>query len=637
MEHRGIELEIGRGEEPGTFTVQVLRSSGGRPRGRLELDVGGILSRRNELQSAVLTSAVKVRRIMAPEENALQQIGQQLFEALFAGPVDGAYRASQGALTSAEGRLRVGLQITAPELAALPWEAMFDPQTGKYVCLDEPLIRQVDAPFAPEPLDVRPPVRILGLVAAPRGLLELDVREEQENLGAALADAQASGLVQLTWAPDASWRTIHDLLLKGSWNVLHFIGHGNFDATGDEGQLALVGPDGGPDYHGASQLADLLSEADPTPRLVVLNACAAGQSGAGDLFSGTATALVRGGVSAVAAMQFSITDQAAIAFSRGFYTAIARGRPVDMAARSGRIEIRGLKSLEWVTPVLYARSGVGELFRLQAPPAESLADLYAKVEANLRVEYDEAAIGLLQRMLARQPQNSEEQRLLGRAQLTLRLTQAYVTARRAEQRQAWGQAAAEYGRIVQEDPAYRDAQARLSACRGRSLPRPAPPARSWTRPAPRPQPAAQKPDPAPPMPSDKQPQVKLTKLRAPGVDVRGLAEALGRWYEGQELEVIQADTPTALMVQCRTPGSWKRMMGLGVALTVTLRSDGDDLLIETGAAKWLGKRTGVGVGLATHGVGWVTVAVGAWRQYKLPRQTITFLRMAATTQLRGPD
>ena len=56
-----------------------------------------------------------------------------------------------------------------------------------------------------------------------------------------------------------------------------------------------------------------------------------------DLFAGTAAALVRGGVSAVAAMQYPISDAAAVAFTRGFYTAIAYGRGVDDATSSGRV------------------------------------------------------------------------------------------------------------------------------------------------------------------------------------------------------------------------------------------------------------------------------------------------------------
>jgi WD40 repeat protein len=102
---------------------------------------------------------------------------------------------------------------------------------------------------------------------------------------------------------------------------------------------------------------------------VVLNSCSGAAAGVTDLFSGTAAALVRGGVSAVAAMQYEISDPAAVAFARGFYAAIARGRGVDNAVSSGRVAILGLsdQTLEWVTPVLYLRGHDTRLFTLPAP------------------------------------------------------------------------------------------------------------------------------------------------------------------------------------------------------------------------------------------------------------------------------
>ena len=105
------------------------------------------------------------------------------------------------------------------------------------------------------------------------------------------------------------------------------------------------------------------------PRLVVLNSCSGAAAGVSDLFSGTAAALVRGGVSAVAAMQYEISDPAAVAFARGFYAAIARGRGVDDAVSSGRVAILGTsdRTLEWVTPVLYLRGHDTRLFTLPAP------------------------------------------------------------------------------------------------------------------------------------------------------------------------------------------------------------------------------------------------------------------------------
>jgi hypothetical protein len=178
--------------------------------------------------------------------------------------------------------------------------------------------------------------------------------------------------VEVVWVPTATWAGVQTRLLAGKWHVLHFVGHGDYDTRTDEGLLALVGEDGRADLIEASRLADLLGEAQPAPRLVMLNSCSSGQTGAQDLFSGTAATLVRSGISAVAAMQFAVSDTAAIAFARGFYTAIAHGRSVDEAARSGRISILGAPhSLEWLTPVLYVRGRATQLFTMTGPPESS--------------------------------------------------------------------------------------------------------------------------------------------------------------------------------------------------------------------------------------------------------------------------
>jgi hypothetical protein len=108
----------------------------------------------------------------------------------------------------------------------------------------------------------------------------------------------------------------------------------------------------------------------------VTNSCLGATTGANDLFSGTAAALVRGGISAVTAMQYEISDAAAIAFARGFYTAIARGRGVDQAVKAGRVAILGTSqdTLEWVTPVLYLRGDQTHLYTIP-PPAPDHAQV----------------------------------------------------------------------------------------------------------------------------------------------------------------------------------------------------------------------------------------------------------------------
>jgi len=142
---------------------------------------------------------------------------------------------------------------------------------------------------------------------------------------------------------------------------------GDFDPALDEGILALERDgDGQVDQVSATRITDLLGQAHPMPRLVVLNSCSGAATGTNDVFSGTAASLVRGGISAVVAMQYKISDAAAIAFARGFYTAIARGRGVDQAVTAGRVAILGTSqtTLEWVTPVLYLRGVQPHLYTI---------------------------------------------------------------------------------------------------------------------------------------------------------------------------------------------------------------------------------------------------------------------------------
>jgi CHAT domain-containing protein len=73
-------------------------------------------------------------------------------------------------------------------------------------------------------------------------------------------------------------------------------------------------------------------------RLVVLNACEGARISPEDPFSGVAQTLVRESIPAVIAMQFEITDDAAVAFAEDFYRATAQGYPVDAALTAAQME-----------------------------------------------------------------------------------------------------------------------------------------------------------------------------------------------------------------------------------------------------------------------------------------------------------
>jgi hypothetical protein len=287
-----MELEIGPGPEPGSYVVHVLRSvGGGEPTETITLDLDELLARRPLLEASVLSSSVSARRVMSDTEAAIQSVGLRLFESTFTGAIGTAYRTSMAVASERGKGVQIALRLTAPGLAALPWEALFDAQTGTYLCRKEPLVRHVPAPYSPAALAIEPPLRVLGMISSPRGLPALDVSAERERLEEALRPHLESGRVELHWLDDVSWTGVHGKLLEQEWHVLHFIGHGIYDTETDEGVLAFTGRDGRADYVTASSLADLLDEAEPTPRLVVLNSCESGAAGTSDLFSGTAAAL----------------------------------------------------------------------------------------------------------------------------------------------------------------------------------------------------------------------------------------------------------------------------------------------------------------------------------------------------------
>jgi len=399
-------IEIRAGSSVAGYEVEV-ESPAGPATATMQLDYAGILGRRRELAASVLASAVTSASAFSTLERPVRDVGRNLFEALFTSRVYGRYTASLQQAGSRGEPLRVVLRLRDPELAGVPWETLFDARRGEYLCQRAPLVRYVEAAQPSVPLSVFGPLRILGMVAAPSDLPTLDTAVERRRLDDALGDLVDQGLVEMVWVESGSWKALQSKLTAGPWHVLHVIAHGGVSDKG--GVLALENESTGASTPVSAQhLARLLHACRPVPRLVVLNACSSGESAADDLLSSTAAALVHSGISAAVAMQFAVTDPAALAFSRGFYQALAQSIAVDEAVRLGRIAIDGTseQTLEWVTPVIYLRTDDTRLFELSsvasAPAARAEPEeisneaakygLYVQSLAALRKgKYDEAA------------------------------------------------------------------------------------------------------------------------------------------------------------------------------------------------------------------------------------------------------
>lgn len=303
------------------------------------------------VENAILRSVGGRRKNPTPDEATVQAFGQKLFEFLLSSELLSLYRQCQQ-LADAQGKgVRVKLNILPPGLAVLPWEFLYDPRRRDYVCLDPntPLIRYTELPLTVPRLPVTPPLRILGVCINAVDLGGLDLAEEQRRMENAVRGLQAQGQVELTWLEGQTSDDLQRAMRRGPWHILHFIGHGSFDAVRDEGTIILADEQGKAAPLSASQLARLLQRQRSSLRLVLLNACEGARGGQQDLFSSTATTLIGSGIPAVLAMQYEITDEAAVQFARTFYEALADNLPVDTAMADARnaINLRNRYSLEW--------------------------------------------------------------------------------------------------------------------------------------------------------------------------------------------------------------------------------------------------------------------------------------------------
>jgi len=477
MEVLDFQAEI-TATEPQVYEIALRGPDGAETstRTRLSLSPEELRILAARIPDAVIASSARVRRSASPDEQPVQLLGRSLFETLTAGDGRALLAAARHTAAREERHLRLVLRVRPPELARLPWEFLFDPGLNGYVCQTASLIRHPQVPVPQKTLRVEPPLRILCMIARPNDQEALAVELEKERLGGALEELRREGLIELGWVGGETWRDLRAALRPGHgpWHIFHFIGHGGFDRVAKEGTLALADGAGGTYQLGAENLAMVL-HGHPSLRLVVLNACETGRASSADPFSSVGGALMRAGVPAALAMQYPVSDRAAVEFSRSFYEALALRRGVDAAVMDARqsilLELPG--TLEWGTPVLYMRSLDGLLFDIgqkrAATRGTDVDDLYVQGLAALYTERWDDAVAAFRAVVARDRTNPNSAAKLEEALRRRRLHHLYAAALGAADSGHWDAAVEHLSAILAVDPGYRDVPARLELARTRQL------------------------------------------------------------------------------------------------------------------------------------------------------------------------
>jgi tetratricopeptide (TPR) repeat protein len=485
-----LKIEPKRGDH---YPVIVLRSPAGEGRSSFHLpfdpyEIGDILF---DLGQTVRGTGPAPLRDVSPGATRTrpQQIGDQLFNALFSGPIRSLLDRSLGMIHGHQRGLRIKLHIDPEDpdlaqLASLPWEFMYRKETRDFLNLSRftPILRYLDVqrPYTPLPLEL--PLRILVVISDPFEYAKLDLDRERALIEASWARQEG---VQVEFMERATILALQDRLADQAYHVLHYMGHGDFDERAGRGVLVMEDEVGQGAMVDGSTLGVLLRDL-PTMRLVFLNACETArvtkETGL-DPFAGVAAAMVMAGIPAVVAMQFPISDRAAITFSQRFYPLLARGDPVDAAVAEGRRAIRlaEARTMEWGTPVLFMRAPQGVIFRVseaqrEKVPLSQIPELPEEVDEALEqrlealytrglsafwLEEWEKAAQSFQAIVQVRPDYEDAADKLAASQRQARLQALYRQALAAREAEDWATARATLGELVTDVPDYKDAAALL--------------------------------------------------------------------------------------------------------------------------------------------------------------------------------
>jgi CHAT domain-containing protein/TRADD-N domain-containing protein len=340
----------------GTYIVRVLDSPAGEGWSTLGSDLSP--------GESVRIIAALALSLHGENEVGTEELGARLYRSLFSGSVRSLYERSVGAASrDMEQGLRIVLRLDPADrhlafLYKIPWEALYSEETREFLSLRRSLsiTRRLQVARPAGVLPVAGPLRILLVVSEPIGLPPLDLKEERSHIETSLGE-QGGFFVSVLEC--ASPQALRSRLLADKFHVVHFMGHGAFQAESGEGSLFMEDERRRPLAVAGRELAAILSDCESI-RLVFLNACDTATATADDRanpFAGVATALIFGGIPVVVAMQFPIADQSAVAFSAAFYRRLASGDTIDAAVTEGRqyLYMRDERRNDWLAPALFSR------------------------------------------------------------------------------------------------------------------------------------------------------------------------------------------------------------------------------------------------------------------------------------------
>ena len=320
--------------------------------------------------------------IAARVERRLAEIGTELFRKIF--EATPRARSLWRQVSSHLGETHIAISGFDDTMHNLPWELMLDPTTGRTLATEAFALVRTPAEVSQVRHSPARSIRVLLVIARPRGTSDVRFRSVALGTVAALSVRQEVEVDVLRPAtfPELSERLDEASAGGRAYDVIHFDGHGTYqDLTAEDSGQPPTHPRGYllfEDAAGAerrvpgSDLGKLLVSAGV--RLLLLNACRSGYVDAppkaeerpvgalSQAFRSLADEVVASGVPGVVAMQYKINEGAAAHFYDHAYGALVQGSTLGKAVNQGRraMQLQPLRQgfdtrplRDWVIPIVY--------------------------------------------------------------------------------------------------------------------------------------------------------------------------------------------------------------------------------------------------------------------------------------------
>lgn len=301
--------------------------------------------------------------------NKLPQWGADLFDAVFSNRV--AQRIFNDFQDEDEEEHLLTINASHPAILSLPWELLRDSE-GTYLVHDNPRIsirrRLPGNGRRPFKVHIKDSLRLLFVVSRPSGAGFIDPRGEAQAVLDAVAQ-EAAGRIEVEFLRPATLanlvKRLEDKRLPPI-DIVHFDGHGMFDAKVNTGHLLFEDQDGKIDLITAETLGDMLNRQKVA--LIVLSACESAKVGGEEAMGCVAARLTHAGIPTVLAMTYSVLVTTASQLFAKFYEKLLQGEGTGEALDNARRDLylnqnrgerqRGdqrviLKLQDWFLPALY--------------------------------------------------------------------------------------------------------------------------------------------------------------------------------------------------------------------------------------------------------------------------------------------